>query len=352
VKIAVTGATGFLGAALLRDLAERGHTVRAILRPTSRREALPTTVEVRVADPASAAEMCGALTGAEALIHAAALVSNWGHRWVEFRRANVEAPVVACRAAADAGIRRIVYVSSFLALGPSDPPGIGTPVNESPPRRRRRFHNHYERSKTLGDACICELAGQGLPVVTVYPGVLYGPDPRSEGTAGGPENGVRPPRKDITGSDPILPPPGPRSESNFVARLVDDLAAGRLTAIVGSGRQRWSLAHVEDVAAGIRAALTVAGPRSRYVLGGENLEMSDLLARLAASVGVAPPRRHVSPRLAWLAAALTEARARLAGGIPTFTRDALAILTHDWACDSSAARRDLGYNPRPFCVQA
>jgi len=313
VNIAITGGTGFLGTAIVRHLCECGDDVRVIVRPTSRADRLPDAVTTTVADIRDRAQLREAFAGVEGVIHAAALVSNWGRRWAEFERVNVEAPVIVCEAAVEAGARTVVHVSSFLALGTSeDERGVNEATRHDP----RHVHNHYERSKMLGDARVRDLAARGLPVVIVYPGVLYGP--------------------------------GPATEGNFVGRLRADLAAGRVPGMIGSGDQRWSFAHVDDVAAGIRLALTVATPGSRYVLGGDNASMTTLFALLAAMTGAEPPRRHIGRRLAWLAAALGELRARATGRVPTLTRDAVAIFLHDWACDSSAAVRDLGYTFRPL----
>lgn len=340
MNVTVTGGTGFLGSAIVRHLVEQGDAVRVICRPTSRTDHLPEGVAIAVADITDAAALRFTLAGADAVIHAAALVTNVGRPWADFLRTNVEAPVTVLRTAADVGIPRLAYISSFLALGPSDQ------REKVPAASSRHFHNHYERSKAMGAECVRALAGRGLPVVILYPGMLYGP--------------------------------GPLTEGNYVTRTILDLAAGRIPGIIGTGRQRWSLAHVDDVAAGIRAALTQIGgqqrkpgdrigrlspgsgresgmlsadlqPRSaQYVLGGENVALDDLMALLGRIVGVEPPRRHVGPALAWLAGLAGEVRGRVTGRSPRFTRDAAAICRHDWACDSSAAQRDLGYAIRPL----
>ena len=300
--VTVTGGTGFLGSAVVRRLVERGDTVRVVVRPTSLTRHLPAGITTCSADINDANQMRDALAGSDAVVHAAAVVSNWGHRWPEFERVNIDAPAVVCRAATDAGVKRIVYVSSFLALGPS---GETDAVDENTIQRDRHFHNHYERSKAMGAERVRRLAENGLPVVTVFPGMLYGP--------------------------------GPDTEGNYVGRILADYVAGRVPGIIGDGRQRWSFAHVDDVAAGIALAIDRAQPGSRYVLGGENVSLNDLFALLGAITGVAPPTRHVGSFAAWLAGLWFEIGGWFTGRAPALTRDAAAITMHHWACDSSAA---------------
>ena len=155
---------------------------------------------------------------------------------------------------------------------------------------------------------------QGLPVIRVYPGVIYGP--------------------------------GPVTEGNLVGRLVADHLAGRLPGLIGADR-RWSYAFVDDVAEGHVTALERGAPGARYVLGGENAPQMRVFEIVRELTGRPLPRR-IPLALAKVAAALDEARAALTGSPPRLTRGAVELFRHDWALDSERAMKELGYRITPL----
>jgi nucleoside-diphosphate-sugar epimerase len=313
MKVLVTGGTGFLGRSLVSELAGR-HLLRLLVRPGSSRERFPRGVEIvagDVTDPASVAQAVG---GCDAVVHAAALVKILAPA-AEFDRVNVGGLDNVLEAAEEAGVRRVVYVSSFIALGPSEG-GLQGVLDESAPARDRKWINDYERTKTLADRRARRAIAAGVPLNVVYPGVIYGP--------------------------------GEMTEGNLVVRHVLDLLHHRLPALIGTPLRRWNYAHVEDVAHGIGQVLENAAPGARYVLGGENVALGDFYRAVERLSGVAVPRRRLPDTVAKTAGAAQKAWARLRHTTPQLTPDLVEVYRHDWAYSSARAEAELGYRFRPF----
>jgi farnesol dehydrogenase len=315
VRLLLTGATGFLGKRLAARLA-REHEVRLLVRPSSARAGLPEGVELAAGDVTDRGSLERAMAGREAVVHAAALVRISAPR-AEFERVNVGGLENVLAAARGAGVERLLYVSSFIALGPTEA-GPGGLLDETaeplPGGRERAWINDYERTKSLSDAAARRAIAEGAPLVVVYPGVIYGP--------------------------------GELTEGNIVVRHLLDLAHRRLPALLGRAERRWNYVFVEDVAEGIARALERAAAGGRYVLGGENVTQAEFY-RLAGELGgFRVPGARMPDPVAKLAGALMKAGARLTGGVPRLTPDLVEIYRHDWAYDSSRAARELDYRPR------
>jgi NAD+-dependent farnesol dehydrogenase len=311
VKVLMTGATGFLGRRTAARLA-REHELRLLVRGGSARQGLPDGAEVAAGDVTDRASLERAMAGCEAVVHAAALVKILAPA-AEFDRVNVGGFDHVLGAAAAAGVRRILYVSSFIALGPTEN-GPGGVLDEGAEPTVRRWINDYERTKARADAAARGAIALGAPLVVVYPGVIYGP--------------------------------GELTEGNIVVRHILDLAHGRLPALLGRPERRWNYVFVEDVAEGIARALAAAPVGARYVLGGENVTQEQFYARVGAAGGIRIPRRRMPDGVARAAGALMKLGARLTGGVPQLTPDLVEIYRHDWAYYSSRARRELDYAPR------
>ncbi len=313
LKTLVTGGTGFLGRRLVAALAGR-HPVRLLVRPTASRRGFPPQVEIAEGDVTDRASIERAAAGCEALIHAAALVKILASA-ADLERVHVGGFENVMSAAATSGVRRVVYVSSFIALGPTER-GPGGVLDESASVANRPWINDYERTRTLADRRARHSIETGAPLTVVYPGVIYGP--------------------------------GELTEANGVLRHVLDLAQGRLPALLGRPERRWNYVFVDDVAAGIVAALERAAPGSRYVLGGENVTQQELYRLIGELAAIRVPERRLPDALARIAGAALKAWARLTGGTPRLTPDLVDIYRHDWAYDSSRAATELGYKSRPL----
>src|SRR5438552_9528918 len=219
MRVLVTGGTGYLGRAIVAALARGGHEAIVFARHATASGVPGRLIDGDVRDTPTVTR---AAEGADAICHTAALVSLWRRDPSEFDAVNVGGLQSTLAAARALRIARVVYTSSFLALPPHDSPHALTA-------------NHYQRTKVVARDVARRAAADGLPVVTLYPGVVYGP--------------------------------GPDTEGNLVARLMRDHLAGRLPGVVGANRL-WSFSFVEDVADAHVAAVAHPAPAREYVVGG------------------------------------------------------------------------------------
>jgi farnesol dehydrogenase len=298
MRVLVTGGTGYLGQAIVRALAARGHEPVVFARRATTSGLPGTLVDGDIRDVAAVDQ---AAAGCDAICHTAALVRLWHRPRRAYEETNVGGLRHVLAAARAHRTRRIVYTSSFLARAPA---GRATPLAA----------NDYQATKLRAAALAARAAAEGAPLVRLYPGVIYGP--------------------------------GPATEGNLVGRLVADHLAGRLPGLVGADRP-WSFAFVDDVAAGHVAALEQAAPGAAYVLGGENAPPQRVFEILRELTGRPLPRR-IPFAVAWAAALLDEARAVVTGRPPRLTRGAVTIFRHDWSLDSEPAVRELGYRITPL----
>lgn len=309
MKVLLTGATGFLGRAVARRLAARGHALRVLARPTSRLDGLPEHTEAAIGDVTDPPSFARAAEGCAAIVHMAALVKIWVPDPERFETTNLGGLRNALAAARAAGAR-LVYTSSFIALGPSGPGELdGSRPHAGPP-----FRNAYERTKALADAAAREAAASGQDVVILYPGVVYGP--------------------------------GEMTEGNIVARMIADHMNGRLPGLVGPGDRRWSYAFVEDVAEGHALALEKGRPGDRFVLGGENATLERFFGLVQEITGKQPPRLHIPYALASAVGRAQWLWAELTGHPPQLTHGEVGVFRAEWACDSARAVGGLGYEWR------
>lgn len=311
MDILLTGGTGFLGRRLAQELAGR-HRLRLLVRPTASRERFPAGVEFAPGDVTDPASLETAVAGCDAVIHAAALVKILAPR-DQFDRVNVQGLENVLRATSKAGTRRLLYVSSFMALGPTEAGPQGE-LDESAPADERRWINDYERTKTLADRRARQAIAEGVPVTVLYPGVIYGP--------------------------------GELTEGNIVVRHVLDLIQRKLPALLGKPERRWNYVHVEDVVAGTAAALAGETAGKRYVLGGENVSQGEFYRLIGELTGVKMPTLRMPDGLAKAAGAMQKLWAQMRGSVPALTPDLVEVYRHDWAYRSAAAEQDLGYRPR------
>lgn len=311
MRVLVTGGTGFLGRRLVAELAPR-HALRLLVRPTADRGRFPDGVELAQGDVGDRPSLERAAAGCDAVVHAAALVKILAPR-ADFDRINVGGLDNVLAAAESAGVGKLVYVSSFMALGPTEN-GPGGALDETAAPDDRPWINDYERTKTLSDRRARAAIAAGVPLSVVYPGVIYGP--------------------------------GELTEGNIVVRHVLDLVHGRVPGLLGRPERRWSYAFVEDVVRGVALVLEKAPAGQRFVLGGDNVTQGDFYALVARLTGVAAPRLRLPDLVATAAGAAMKGWALLAGGTPKLTPDLVEVYRHDWALSSAKAERELGYAPR------
>jgi dihydroflavonol-4-reductase len=309
MKALVTGANGFLGSAVVRALLADGLAVRAFVRSGSDRRNLEgLDVELAVGDLTDRTSVRGAAGGCDAVFHVAADYRLWVADSKPMYRANVEGSVNVLEAAAEAGAKGMVYTSSVAVLGLNKD---RTPADEDTPVTLADMVGHYKRSKYLAEQAVRKRAAElGFPVVTVNPSTPIGP-------------------RDIK--------PTP------TGRILLDAAAGRMPAFVDTGL---NLVHVDDVAAGHLAAARLGVPGERYILGGDDFTLQQILELVAEHVG----RRASTIRLPhWSVYPLAvgaEAIAMLTKREPRVTLDGVRMSKKHMYFSSRKAQRDLKYRWR------
>jgi len=309
LTILVTGASGFVGSAVLRRALAAGRPVRALVRPGGdRRNLAGLPVELAEGDLGRPETLKAALEGCRALFHVAADYRFWVPDPAELYRANVDGTAALMRAAAAAGVERVVYTSSVATLGFR---ADGRPADETTPSHVAAMLGHYKRSKFLAEEVVRELAAAGLPVVIVNPSAPIGP-------------------RDIK--------PTP------TGRMIVEAAAGRMPAFVDTGL---NVAHVDDVAEGHWLAFERGRLGERYILGGEDMSLQAILGVVAELTGRRPPRIRLPHRPVLALARLAEGWARLSGGAPFATVDELRMAKKRMFFSSAKAVAELGYRPRP-----
>jgi dihydroflavonol-4-reductase len=309
VKALVTGASGFVGSRVARALCARGCQVRALVRIGSdQRNLRQLPVELALGDLGDPPALARAVGGCEALFHVAADYRLGVTDPQPLYRSNVEGTRNVLEAAQRAGVARIVYTSSVATIGlPAD----GSPGTEDTPSALSDMVGHYKRSKFLAEELVREFVRAGSPVVIVNPSTPIGPGD-------------------------LKPTP--------TGRMVVDAAAGRTPAYVDTGL---NIVHVDDVAAGHLQAFDRGRIGERYILGGENLTLHEILVQICRLAGRSPPRIRL-PHAALLPVAYaSEALARLTGRSSRVTLEAVRLARKHMYFSSAKAVRELGYGWRP-----
>ena len=310
-KVLVTGASGFVGSAVAAKLVERGFSVRALVRATSPRSHLAgLDLDYVQGDLRDAATIRPAMAGVRYLFHVAADYRLWARDRNEIVVNNVTGTRVMMEEALRAGVERIVYTSSVATLAAQTD---GTSVDETAPLEEHKAIGAYKRSKIAAERLVEQMiARQGLPAVIVNPSTPIGP-------------------RDVK--------PTP------TGRIIVQAAHGRMPAFVDTGL---NLVHVDDVADGHLAALDRGKIGERYILGGQNVQLSEMLTVIANLIGRRPPRVRL-PRSAIVPLALAaETVARFTGREPFVTMDALRMSRYRMFFTAAKAERDLGFTARPF----
>ncbi len=307
----VTGASGFVGSAVARRLIDAGHRVRALLRPeSSRRNVDGLPLDIALGDLTDRASLERALDGCDALFHVAADYRLWirGDAGAIYR-ANVDGTDNIMQAAAAAGVSRIVYTSSIATLNPGPD---GTPGTEETPAALDDMIGHYKRSKWQAEMRVRQLAlDNQLPVVIVNPSAPVGP-------------------RDVK--------PTP------TGRMILDAALGRMPAYIDTGL---NLVHVDDVADGHLLAYQRGRIGERYIVGGQNLSLREILTAIARLCGRRAPSIRIPHPLLLPIAHLSETWARLSNSEPRVPLDGVRMARKHMYFSSEKARRELGYHARP-----
>lgn len=309
--VLITGASGFLGAALVDVFRAAGFAVRITVRASSPRTNLIwPDVEIVEADMRDRAAVASAMRGQRYLVHAAADYRLWAPDMEEIVRTNRDGTRILMEEALKAGVERIVYTSSVATIKPHDD---GTPADETRPLTPETAIGAYKRSKVVAERVVDEMVTRdGLPAVIVNPSTPIGP-------------------RDVK--------PTP------TGRIILDAAQGKIPAFVDTGL---NLAHVDDVAAGHLLALRKGRIGEHYILGGEDVMLAQMLADIAAIVGRKAPTTRLPYAVIYPIAFISEQIARVTGKAPLATIDGVRMSKYRMFFSDAKARAELGYSARPY----
>jgi dihydroflavonol-4-reductase len=306
----VTGATGFLGSHVARLLAERGDRVRVLVRPTSNTrllDGLPAErVERAIGDLRDLSSLERAMTGVHTVYHVAADYRLWAQDPREIHESNVTGTRNLLDVARGAAVTRIVYTSTVATIAVQRPGALpdertATSVNE--------MIGLYKRSKWLAEQEALKAAKDGLPVVIVNPTTPVGPGD-------------------------VKPTP--------TGRILVDFLNGRMPAYVEAGL---NFVPVEDAAAGHLLAAERGRQGERYILGGENLALKQVLDMLSRVSGRPAPKVRLPHAVALAAGYADAAISRLMGREPLIPLDGVRMSQHSMFVSTDRARRELGFAP-------
>ena len=310
MKAFITGATGFLGSHVARVLAEQGADLRLLVRPTSNLKNLEgLKAETATGDLRDPASLEKAMSGCEVVFHVAADYRLWVRDPAEMYRSNVEGTRSILEAARKNGVRCVVYTSSVATIGFT---GNGRPANEDSPVSLADMIGHYKRSKFMAEQIAMEAGRSGMRVVTVNPTTPVG------------EQDVKP------------TPTG---------RIVVDFLKGKFPAYVDTGL---NLVDVRECARGHVAALEKGKTAERYILGGEDLTLKQILDKLGMIAGLPSPKVKLPYFVAYTAGLVDETvSGRLMGREPRATVETVRMGKKKMWASSDKAERELGWKPVP-----
>jgi dihydroflavonol-4-reductase len=310
MKSLVTGANGFVGSAVIRCLLAAGHEVRAFVRPGSDQQNLTKLpIETVEGDLRDVPSLKRAVTGCDSLFHVAADYRLWVPNPAIMYDVNVSGTRALILAGAEAGMNRMVYTSSVATLG-LNPNSL--PADEETPSNLASIAGHYKRSKFLAEQTVQELVREHqLPLVTVNPSTPIGP-------------------RDVK--------PTP------TGRIVLDTLHGRMPAYVDTGL---NVAHVDDIAYGHLLAHQYGKSGERYILGGDNMTLLQILQTIDEITGKPTKRKNIPVKVMLPIAHTMEIVAKITNTEPRATVDSIRMAKKKMFFTSAKAARELGYQSRP-----
>jgi dihydroflavonol-4-reductase len=306
----VTGATGFVGSHVARQLVSAGHSVRVLVRPASNLRSLEgLPIERAEGDLRDFVSLGRAMKGVRRVFHVAADYRLWTRHPEEIYESNVEGTRLLFEAARSAGVERVVYTSTVATI--AVPGAAGSLPNEETRATLNQMIGHYKRSKFLAELEAIKAAAAGLPVVIVNPTAPVGP------------------------GDWKPTPTG---------RIILDFLNGKMPAYVDTGL---NVVAVEDVAAGHLLAAERGRIGERYILGARNMTLKQILDALSAITGRPAPRVRLPHAAALAAGYADEWFSWLTRREPRIPVEGVKMSRHRMFVESDKAARELGYKPGP-----
>ncbi|GAC1666754.1 MAG: NAD-dependent epimerase/dehydratase family protein [Candidatus Acidiferrum sp.] len=316
----VTGAAGFLGSHVARLLVARGCKVRVLMRASSTNRAIADlSLEYVTGDLRDKASLQRAMAGVEQVFHVAADYRLWAKNKQDIYDSNVTGTRNLLEAAGSAGVKLLVYTSTVATIAVerrarADAAGVAALPNEETDAKLEEMVGHYKRSKWMAEKEALAAAEKGLPVVVAMPTTPVGP------------------------WDWKPTPTG---------KIIVDFLNGKMPGYVETGL---NFVGVEDCAAGHLLAAERGRSGERYLLGGENLTLKELLDTLAKITGLPAPRVKIPHGVALGVAYANTAVSRLLGREPSIPVEGVRIAHHKMFVDCSRAQRELGFAPGPVAA--
>lgn len=309
-KVLVTGATGFIGANVMRRLVARGDEVRVLVRATSDRSNLiGQPVELTVGDLRNADAVRRAVRGCSQVFHVAADYRFWARDPRELYESNVQGTIHVMEACLAEGVERVVYTSTVGTIGLAAHP---TPCDEATPLLAGQVTSHYKRSKLQAERAALAFVERGLPLVVVNPSAPVGP------------------------WDAKPTPTG---------QVIVDFANRKLPAIVDTGL---NIVHVRDVAEGHLLAAERGVIGERYILGHRNMTLAEIVGELSELTRIPAPRVRLPYAVAWTAGAVSTAVANwITHRPPAVPLEAVRMARRRMFFDGAKAVRELGLPQTP-----
>ena len=318
-KIFVTGAAGFIGTKLVQLLLREGFSVRGLYhrKPpdwSNYAEVAPgDRLEFVQGDITSVESLRKAMEGCCCAFHLAGFAQNWARDLSIFTQINVDGMRNVFHVAKEQNFERIVWTSSIVTFGPSEP---GTIADEMAPRITERYFTEYEKTKTIAEKEALQWATDGLPLVIVNPTRVFGP--------------------------------GPQIDGNALAGLMNDYITGKLFILFNFGMDMGNYVYVDDVARGHYLAMLKGRIGERYILGGENASLRQFYTYVEEVSGI---RRRGLP--IFMPGAMTLSHlfvlwAKLTGGHPPISPGWVRTFAADWCYSCDKAKTELGYDPIPL----
>ncbi len=312
MAVMVTGATGFIGTHVAKQLAARGESLHVLCRATADLtplQGLPVTVfRGDILDRASVA---ACMEGCDRVFHLAAYARNWAKDGSTFSRINVGAVTNILESAREQSVKKVVFTSTNLTMSTT----TGSLADESTPRTTELFTD-YEVSKTLAEKTAREYADKGVNVVIVNPSRVFGP--------------------------------GLLSEGNSTTIMIKMYLEGKFRTILGSGNAVGNWAYVDDVARGHLLAMEHGRAGERYLLGGDNASFNEFFRMLAEVSGTKKLLFHVPAAVAFALAHTEVFGGRISSHHPLISPGWVRIFLHDWAHSTEKSRSELGYSVTPL----
>lgn len=312
MRILVTGATGFIGSALVSELISLGYNVVCLYRNRIKTGNFPDEeVEFAKGDILDPGSLKKATKGCNRLFHLAAFTGIYARNSENIRQVNVEGTRNVLDAALDEGVKDIVFTSTAGVTGPSS----GEPVNEET-ARKIGFFIPYEQTKAEAEAIVPGYVEKGLNIRIVNPTRLYGP--------------------------------GELNAGNSVTRIVKMYLEGTWRFVVGDGNSTGNYVFIDDVVRGHLLAMEKGRPGEKYLLGGEDISYNNFFRLLEEVTGVRNRLYHIPFCVSMAVAELAVAQARITGKEPFITPGHVRRYCYDWKVSSAKAEKELGYNITPL----